>query len=62
MKRDLWDRFMIALMGALIVFCLQEIWRSPAPLSEARYLLSIGIAVLVIVLKVRALRQAAAGR
>jgi len=41
---------------------LQEIWRSPAPLSEARYLLSIGTAVLVIVLKVRALRQAAAGR
>jgi hypothetical protein len=52
---------MITLMGALIIFCSQQIWRSSAPLSESRYLLSIGIAVLVIVLKLRELRQAGAG-
>ena len=62
MKRGgMWDRFMITLMGALIVFDLQMIWRSPAPLSETTYFVSIGIAALVIVLKVRAIRRAAAG-
>jgi hypothetical protein len=50
---------MIVLMGALIFFGVQEIWRSPEPLGETRYMLSIGIAVLVIVLKVKALRKAA---
>ncbi|HEV8717796.1 MAG TPA: hypothetical protein VGX03_33855 [Candidatus Binatia bacterium] len=57
MKRDLWNRFMITLMGALIVFGAQQIWTSPAPLSEFRYMLSISIAALVIVLKVRELRR-----
>lgn len=57
MKRDLWNRFMITLMGALIIFGAQEIWRSPEPLSEFRYMLSIGIAVLVIALKLRELKQ-----
>lgn len=58
MTRDLWNRFMITLMGALIVFGVREIWRSPEPLGEFRYMLSIGIAVLVIVLKLREMRQA----
>jgi len=58
MKRDLWNRFMITLMGALIVFGVQQIWVSPEPFREFRYMLSISIAVLVIVLKIRELRQA----
>ena len=59
MKRDLWNRFMITLMGALIVFGVQKIWSSPEPWGEFRYMLSISIAALVIVLKVRELRKAA---
>jgi len=51
---------MIVLMGALIAFGLQEIWRSSEPWGEFRYMLSIGIATLVIVLKVRELKQAEA--
>ncbi len=57
MKRDLWNRFMITLMGALIIFGVQQIWRSPEPWGEFRYMLSIGIATLVIVLKVREIRK-----
>ena len=57
MRRDLWNRFMITLMGALILFCGQQIWRSPAPLSEPRYGLSIAIAILVIVLKLREIKR-----
>lgn len=57
MKRDLWNRFMITLMGALIVFGVQQIWTSPEPWGESRYMLSIGIAVVVIVLKVREMRR-----
>jgi hypothetical protein len=57
MNRDLWNRFMIMLMGAMIIFGAQEIWRSPEPLGEFRYMLSIGLAVLVIVLKLREMRQ-----
>ena len=48
---------MIVLMGALIVFGLNEILRSPEPMNESRYLLSIGIAVLVIVLKIGEMRK-----
>ena len=59
MKRDLWNRFMITLMGALMVFGAQKIWNSPEPWGEFRYMLSISIAALVIVLKVRELRKAA---
>jgi len=57
MKRDLWNRFMITLMGALIVFGVQQIWTSPEPWGEFRYMLSIGIAVVVIILKVREMRR-----
>jgi len=49
---------MIVLMGAVIVFGLQAIFRSPEPLNESRYLLSIGIAVLVIILKIGEIRKA----
>jgi hypothetical protein len=41
----------------LIVFGVQQIWTSPEPLREFRYMLSISIAALVIVLKVRELRR-----
>jgi ABC-type branched-subunit amino acid transport system permease subunit len=58
MNRGNWNRFMIVLMGAVIVFGLQEIFRSPEPLNESRYLLSIGIAVLVIILKIGEIRKA----
>jgi len=51
---------MIVLMGAVIVFSLQEIFRSPEPLNETRYLLGIGIAVLVIVLKLGEIKKASA--
>ena len=57
MKRDLWNRFMITLMGALIIFSVQKIWSSPEPWGEFRYMLSISIATLVIVLKVREMRK-----
>ena len=40
-------------MVALIAFGVQELWKSPEPLNESRYLLSIGIAILVIILKLR---------
>jgi hypothetical protein len=42
----------------VIVFGLQEIFRSPEPMNETRYLLSIGIAILVIFLKVGEIRKA----
>jgi hypothetical protein len=59
MNRSTWDLFMIVLMGIVIFFCVQEIWRSPAPLSEIRCLFSMSIAVLVIILKAGALWKAA---
>jgi hypothetical protein len=59
MNRRTWDLFMIVLMGAVIFFCAQEMWRSPAPLNETRCLFSMSLAVLVIILKAGALRKAA---
>ena len=58
MNRSTWNWFMIVLMGAVIVFSLQEIFRSPEPLNETRYLLGLGIAVLVIVLKLGEIKKA----
>ena len=58
MNRGNWNRFMIGLMVLLIVFGVQEIFRSPEPMNETRYLLSIGIAILVIFLKVGEIRKA----
>lgn len=60
MTRDLWDRFMIMLMGVVIFFGVQEIWKDPSSPDMYRYVLSIGIATLVIVLKIKAMRKAAA--
>ncbi len=57
MSRSTWNRFMIVLMVALIVFGLREIFRSPEPLSESRYLLSIGIAVVVIIMKLGEMKR-----
>ena len=58
MNRGNWNRFMIGLMVLLIVFGLKEIFHSPEPMNETRYLLSIGIAILVIFLKVGEIRKA----
>jgi hypothetical protein len=49
---------MIVLMAALIVFGVIEIVRSPEPMNESRYMLSIGIAVLVIFLKIGEIKKA----
>lgn len=56
--RGLWDRVMIGLMVAVIFVCGQELLASPAPLSEVRCLLSLGVAGLVIFLKLGALKNA----
>jgi len=61
MTRELWDRFMIMLMGVVIVFGGQEIWKNPSSEDTYRYLLSIGIAILVIILKIQALRKSKSG-
>lgn len=53
---------MIMLMGVVIIFGVQEVWKNPASEDVYRYALSIGIAILVIVLKIKALRKAAAGQ
>ena len=58
MNRGNWNRFMIVLMAALIVFGLQQILTSPEPMNESRYMLSIGIAILVIFLKIGEIRKA----
>ncbi|MGE0683816.1 MAG: hypothetical protein AB7P69_23310 [Candidatus Binatia bacterium] len=60
MTRNLWDRFMIMLMGVVILFGIQEIWKDPSSPDMYRYALSIGIATLVIVLKIKAMRKSAA--
>ncbi|MBM4258582.1 MAG: hypothetical protein FJ147_22120 [Deltaproteobacteria bacterium] len=57
MNRGNWNRFMIVLMAALIVFGLQQILVSPEPMNESRYMLSIGIAILVIFLKIGEIRK-----
>ena len=61
MTRELWDRFMIMLMGVVIFFGGQEIWKNPSSEDAYRYLLSIGIAIVVIVLKIQALRKSKSG-
>ena len=54
--RAIWDRIMIALMVGVIGFCLFEIWNSTPELLRCS--IGIGGAILVIVLKINALRQA----
>jgi hypothetical protein len=48
---------MIGLMVGVIFVCGQELYASPAPLSELRCLLSIGVGGLVILLKLGALKN-----
>lgn len=60
--RYLWDMFMIGLMGAAIYYCGQIIWNSDTPSSEFRCLFGISLAVVVIVLKVKAMQAAKAAR
>ncbi len=50
---------MIMLMGVVILFGVQQVWQEPTSPDVYRYALSIGIAVLVIMLKIKALRKAA---
>ncbi len=54
--RNLWDRIMIALMVGVIGFCLLEIWNETQ--EPLRCTVGIGGAVLVIILKLNALRRA----
>lgn len=58
--RKLWDRVMIGLMAIVIFVCGQELLASPAPLSEVRCLVASGLACLVIVFKIQALKNAPA--
>jgi len=58
--RKLWDRVMIGLMAIVIFMCGQELLASPAPFSEVRCLVASGLACLVIVFKVQALKNAPA--
>jgi hypothetical protein len=60
MMRKLWDRVMIGLMAIVIFVCGQELLASPAPLSEVRCLVASGLACLVIVFKIQALKNAPA--
>ncbi len=53
--RNLWDRIMIALMVGVIGFCLLEIWNGTTELLRCG--VGIGGAVLVILLKLNALRR-----
>ena len=55
MMRNLWDRIMIGLMLAVICFCLFDLWSSPARLG---CVVGIGGAIVVIFLKINALKQA----
>ena len=57
MNRAMWNRFMISLMVLLIVFGLKEVFHSPEPMNESRYLLSIGIAVVVIIMKIGEIKK-----
>ena len=53
---------MIALMVAVILFSLWELWRASSLTNEWRYLLAIGGAIVVIWLKSNALKKARAPR
>jgi hypothetical protein len=61
MTRDLWNRFMIGLMGATIVVCAHKIVTLPDAAQDPRYWIGIGLGALVIVLKVREIKQSQEG-
>ncbi len=55
--RKLWDRAVVGLMVLVIVVCGQELLASPTPLSEVRCLVATGLAGLVIIFKIQALKN-----
>lgn len=57
MSRGLWDRFMIMLMGVVIYFGARELWDNPKSEDATRYIFASGLALVVIVLKIKALRK-----
>ena len=57
MTRDLWNRVMIGLMVATIVVCVQEIVTVPEAAQDLRYWIGIGLGALVIMLKLREIKQ-----
>lgn len=57
MNRGLWDRFMIMLMGVVLYFGATELWANPHSEDATRYIFASGLAVVVIVLKIKALRK-----
>lgn len=57
MTRDLWNRIMIGLMIATIVVCVREIWTMPDAAQDPRYWLGIGLGALVILLKLKEIKQ-----
>ena len=57
MNRDLWNRVMIGLMVATIVVCVQEIVTVPEAAQDLRYCIGIGLGALVIMLKLREIKQ-----
>ena len=56
--RAVWDKVMIGLMVAVIFVCAQEFLASAEPFDETRCLFAVGGAVLVIFLKLGALKKA----
>ena len=60
--RNMWDKVMIGLMVAVIFVCGQEFMASPEPFGETRCLFAVGAAVLVIFLKLDALKKARASQ
>jgi hypothetical protein len=57
MNRDLWNRVMIGLMGATIFVCVQKIWTMPGAAQDPRYWIGIGLGALVILLKLKEIKQ-----
>jgi hypothetical protein len=48
---------MIGLMGATIVVCVQKIMTLPDAAQDPRYWIGIGLGVLVIILKLKEIKQ-----
>ena len=57
MTRDLWNRVMIGLMIAPIVVCVQKIVTVPEAAQDPRYWIGIGLGAVVIMLKLKEMKQ-----